>query len=118
MALAGYAVVAAASSTMSVVWHARREPRDWSFHLDYFLAALWFVAEVGCALLLGSVSDALVVAAANGVAVYSNKLADRAGSEYEAAHAVWHLFNVAKSVFSAWWIVQLAGCGWGSDGGW
>ena len=100
-------------------WHSRGEPKDWTFHVDYLLAGLWFVAEVGCAWVLGSVSDVLVVAAANGVAVYSNKLADRAGpADYEAAHAVWHLFNVAKSLFAAWWVVQLAGCGWGSGGGW
>jgi hypothetical protein len=103
-----YGAVIAASSTLSVVWHMRGEPRDHWFYLDYAFAGLWTAFDVALALTLFGPTHLVTwtVCVLNAMAIGTNQLADalarRGQVRYERGHAAWHLFSAAKGVGVAW----------------
>lgn len=92
----GYAGVVAVSSTLSWLWHLRREPRDALFWADYFFAVVWAVYDAYL------YKPTLVL---NVIVLLANKLSDGA-ADYEKAHALWHLLSSAKTL----WVANHVGC--------
>lgn len=95
-----YGALAAASTALSVAWHAAGEPRGGLlFFADYAAAASWAAVELwacGCDLRVGAATAA--VAAANAAV---DALAAVGGVRYETAHAAWHLASAAKAAWAA-----------------
>lgn len=111
----GYAIVIAVSSTLSLVWHGRSEPKDWTFWADYSFATLWTVYDFYLAIWHAPLSSTITVFFLNIVVLLTNKLGDWVGNQgfidYHVAHSSWHILSSAKSTLVAF----LVGCRWRGD---
>ena len=92
-----YALLIALSTTLSLLWHGRHEPRDWTFYADYTLATLWTSYEFYLAL---QAQVFVLVLLLNSVTLLTNHLSDRHW-RYRTAHTLWHGWSSAKAMLVA-----------------
>lgn len=107
--LVTYGIVMFVSSCLSVLWHMSGESTGILLQLDYLFALFWTVGDISQALRWLSPEQVADVVLATIGTLILNKLADRVQA-YHLAHSMWHLVNVAKSVFVASMIAQEAKC--------
>lgn len=41
-----YSCIVVTSTTISVLWHLKREPRGWCMFIDYLMGYVWFIADI------------------------------------------------------------------------
>lgn len=89
-----YAFIVYISSTLSIVWHLKKEPYGILCNLDYLFAALWIAVEVLYT------TNLYVTICANVFVFAMNKVTDRL-TPYDRYHSAWHILSVAKSIIVA-----------------
>lgn len=106
---AAYAAIIAISATLSIVWHARHERKDWVFWADYTLAMAWTVMEFYVAFATRPTALSSV-AISNTSVLVANWLTDHWAREgtlpYALGHSAWHLLSCAKSMYVAYLLGQ------------
>ena len=99
-----YSATVAASTTLSVAWHAAGEPGGPLFAADYAAAGMWTAVELWHGWQL-STWHFLIGAGLNAWACAANWYTDwavrRYGIPYKNLHSIWHGINVSKAVFMA-----------------
>lgn len=109
MERAAYAAIIGASTAASTFWHAAGEPRagSWLYLVDYGLAGVWAVADLGLAARLhGDASCWGMVCVVNVLVCAVNHGVDAAAKRgwlcYDHGHSAWHVLSAAKAVLVAW----------------
>jgi predicted membrane channel-forming protein YqfA (hemolysin III family) len=109
-----YSLIAFLSSTLSVIWHLKGEPYDWSFIADYSLAFLWIVVEVVAVIVRTCPVPIVLTLFLNIVVFCVNQVIHFVKNErwtYKMLHSYWHLLSAFKTVSVAY----LVGTRW-NDG--
>ena len=89
-----YASIVCISSTLSIVWHLKKEPYGILCNLDYLFAGLWIVIEILYT------TNIYVTIFANVSVFAMNKITDKL-TPYETYHSAWHILSIAKSILIA-----------------
>jgi hypothetical protein len=94
------------SSTLSVVWHLYREPKNFLYWLDYGFAFLWTFMDIIISIHLAPLKILLTIVILNMIVFIMNKLGDYFATinliDYKKTHVFWHLASSSKSIFIAY----------------
>lgn len=100
-----YAIICAASTTFSVIWHRAGETRSTLFYLDYGFAFLWFLTELILASLTKDLFLVFIVLAINAAVCVANEIR-LYGIPYDTIHSIWHCLSAFKGVFVAYLLLK------------
>ncbi len=92
-----YSCIVVASTSASIFWHLRREPRGWIMFMDYSLAYIWFIADIYYSI---KADTFVYVTAMNAYIAALNYIALWLAKEnilpYAYGHSIWHVLSVIK----------------------
>lgn len=106
----GYSIIIGCSSTLSVLWHRNKEPKNILFWLDYGLAGIWTIYDLLMAILLKPTYYIFVICLLNCIILITNYMVDYLDRTHRIAyvkgHTLWHILSAMKSIYVAY----LLGC--------
>jgi hypothetical protein len=91
-----YCYTIAASTTLSILYHAYHESNKVIMWLDYLMALIWFLSDVSWGLVMTPYSFFLLLIL-NALVFLANQSISH-DDRYPARHSFWHLFSACKCI--------------------
>ena len=92
-----YSIIIFFSTTLSILWHTLKEPKNWIMKLDYLISGIWFIFDIYFSI----ITNKKIIIILNVFSLLMNYICDwlayKKVINYDASHSIWHIVNVIKS---------------------